>query len=237
MKHFFGILGGMGSVATTNFLIELNKRYHPGKDQDYFNYVLFNHAEVPDRTAYILDRSNPDPLPPLLESIEQLSKLEPAFIILPCNTAHYFMPSLKESTSIPIIDMIEETLICLKQQFGEKKTIGLAGTEGTIKSRLYQTPLEEAGYTVTLPPENLQKKINELIYTQVKNEGSVSLPFYYDILRSFIDMGCDAVLLCCTEVSFANSQDDEKIYPVIDTEKVLLEKTIALAKQLKEKNE
>ena len=40
------------------------------KDQEYLNYVLFNHATVPDRTAYILDRSEENPMPFLLDDIE-----------------------------------------------------------------------------------------------------------------------------------------------------------------------
>ena len=75
MKNFFAILGGMGTLATTNFLVELNKRHQPTKDQDFFNYVLFNHAEVPDRTTYILDQSAPNPLPVLLEAIAKINIL------------------------------------------------------------------------------------------------------------------------------------------------------------------
>ena len=52
MKKFFGILGGMGTLATTNFLVEMNKRHFPENDQDYFNYILMNHADIPDRTEY-----------------------------------------------------------------------------------------------------------------------------------------------------------------------------------------
>lgn len=61
MKNFFAILGGMGTLATTNFLLELNSRHNPTKDQDFFNYILFNHAEIPDRTTFILDHSAPSP--------------------------------------------------------------------------------------------------------------------------------------------------------------------------------
>lgn len=110
MKNFFAILGGMGTLATTNFLVELNKRHTPTKDQDFFNYMLFNHAEIPDRTSYILDHSAPSPLPALLADIEQLNVLKPDFIVMPCNTAHYFINDLVNATSIPIINMIKETV-------------------------------------------------------------------------------------------------------------------------------
>lgn len=235
MNHFFGILGGMGTLSTTNFITELNKLYNPQKDQDYFNYVLFNHAEIPDRTSYILDHSKKNPLPDMLESIQQLNQLNPAFIVVPCNTAHYFIKDLKAASVVPIIDMVDESLLYLSKNFKDVKTIGLAGTEGTIKSKLYQEPLEKAGYSVHLPSVKLQKSINQLIYDQVKKSGTVSMSFYYSILDTFLANDCDAILLCCTELSFANSQDPLNHYPIIDTEKVLLDKTVILGKQLKEK--
>ena len=71
MEHFFSILGGMGTMATESFVHLLNERVVTHKDQDYLNYVLFNHATVPDRTAYILDATNDSPLPYLLDDIEK----------------------------------------------------------------------------------------------------------------------------------------------------------------------
>ena len=235
MKQFFGILGGMGTLSTTNFIIELNKLYSPQKDQDYFNYVLFNHADIPDRTSHILDHSKKNPLPDMIDSIQQLNQIGSEFIVMPCNTAHYFIEDLKAASSVPIINMVDETLLYLNKNFKDIKTIGLAGTEGTIKSKLYQKPLEKAGYSVYLPSIKLQKDINRLIYDQVKKVGTVSLSFYYTILDTFLTNNCDAILLCCTELSFTNSQDPLQHYPVIDTEKVLLDKTVNLGKQLKEK--
>ena len=55
MRDFFTILGGMGTMATESFVRQLNKRTQTHADQDYLNYILYNHATIPDRTAFILD--------------------------------------------------------------------------------------------------------------------------------------------------------------------------------------
>ena len=73
MENFFSILGGMGTMATESFVRLINHRTKATKDQEYLNYVLFNHATVPDRTAYILDRSEENPMPFLLDDIETVS--------------------------------------------------------------------------------------------------------------------------------------------------------------------
>ena len=94
MRDFFTILGGMGTMATESFVRQLNKRTPTHADQDYLNYILYNHATIPDRTAYIPDRSKPNPIPLLQEDIRQQNILQPSFIVLTCNTAHYFFDDL-----------------------------------------------------------------------------------------------------------------------------------------------
>lgn len=53
MENFFTILGGMGTLATESFIHTLNKRTEAHRDQDYLNYIVVNHATIPDRTEYI----------------------------------------------------------------------------------------------------------------------------------------------------------------------------------------
>ena len=81
MENFFSILGGMGTLATESFVRILNRRTQTHKDQDYLNYVLFNHATVPDRTAYILDNTLENPVPYLMDDIEKQNLLKPNFIV------------------------------------------------------------------------------------------------------------------------------------------------------------
>jgi len=57
MEEMFTILGGMGTAATETFVHLIDELTPAKKDQDYLNYVVFNHAEIPDRTAYFLDNS------------------------------------------------------------------------------------------------------------------------------------------------------------------------------------
>lgn len=235
MKNFFVILGGMGTLATTNFLVELNKRHSPTKDQDFFNYILFNHAEVPDLTTYILDHSALSPLPALLEDIEKINILKPEFIVIPCNTAHYFIEDLKKATSIPIINMIKETVKSIPFSSHSKKKIGLATTEGTLASQLYEHELRSKGYEVILPTIALQNKINQLIYTFIKEQAIINFSLYEEILEDFKQLGNDFTLLGCTELSLANSQDPLKKFPVIDAEKILLDRIYQLAQELKTK--
>ena len=79
MKHFFTIIGGMGTEATETYIHQLNERTPANSDQEYLNYILVNHSTVPDRTAYIKDHSKPNPLTPLVADIKAQSQLGPDF--------------------------------------------------------------------------------------------------------------------------------------------------------------
>lgn len=84
MNDFFTVIGGMGTQATESYIHYLNLNTNAKSDQEYLDYILVNHASVPDRTDYILDSTKPNPFLPLKEDIIQQSKLKPKFFTLPC---------------------------------------------------------------------------------------------------------------------------------------------------------
>ncbi|MCA1386995.1 amino acid racemase, partial [Bradyrhizobium sp. BRP05] len=105
MENFFTILGGMGTLATESFIHTLNKRTEAHRDQDYLNYIVVNHATIPDRTEYIKNPSLENPEEKLIDDIKIHSQLSPKFFVVPCNTAHYYFDEMQKATEIPILHM------------------------------------------------------------------------------------------------------------------------------------
>lgn len=232
MEHFFSILGGMGTMATESFVHLLNERVVTHKDQDYLNYVLFNHATVPDRTAYILDATNDSPLPYLLDDIEKQNLLKPDFIVLTCNTAHHFFDTLQAATSIPILHMPKEAVKeVLKQK--EVGKVAFFGTTGSVKAGIYETQMRQAGLEVYIPTEKLQDKINHLIYHDIKENDFLNQSLYVEILKDAVDAGCKQIILGCTELSLMEASFGQHDYPVIDAQSVLVDRTIERALALR----
>ena len=228
MKHFFSILGGMGTMATESFVHLLNERVVTHKDQDYLNYVLFNHATVPDRTAYILDATNDSPLPYLLDDIEKQNLLKPDFIVLTCNTAHHFFDTLQAATPIPILHMPKEAVKEVMKQ-KEVGKVAFFGTTGSVKAGIYETQMRQAGLEVYIPTEKLQDKINHLIYHDIKENDFLNQSLYVEILKDAVDAGCKQIILGCTELSLMEASFGQDDYPVIDAQSVLVDRTIERA--------
>ncbi len=232
MEHFFSILGGMGTMATESLVHLLNERVVTHKDQDYLNYVLFNHATVPDRTAYILDATNDSPLPYLLDDIEKQNLLKPDFIVLTCNTAHHFFDTLQAATPIPILHMPKEAVKEVMKQ-KEVGKVAFFGTTGSVKAGIYETQMRQAGLEVYLPTEKLQDKINHLIYHDIKENNFLNQSLYVEILKDAVDAGCKQIILGCTELSLMEASFGQHDYPVIDAQSVLVDRTIERALALR----
>ncbi|EOS7924827.1 amino acid racemase [Enterococcus hirae] len=231
MENFFSILGGMGTMATESFVRLINHRTKASKDQEYLNYVLFNHATVPDRTAYILDRKQESPMPYLLDDVEKQNLLKPNFIVLTCNTAHYFFDELQAATEIPILHMPREAANELVRQNTTGK-VAILGTEGSMKAGIYEKEVRQLGFEAVIPDAQLQAKINHLIYHDIKESDYLNKELYYEILAEAVArFDCEKIILGCTELSLMQEYVGENEYPVIDAQSILADQTIARALQ------
>lgn len=208
MENFFGIVGGMGTIASTQFLNEMNCLYRPETDQQFLNYVVWNNASTPDRTSHILDHTNESPYEYLLHSCKTLEKLGTDFIVIPCNTAHYYLKELQEEVYIPILNMLDIMENYISQS--DATSFGIMATNGTLESGLFQEMLHKTHAYDIEPHPKYQSLITSLIYEDVKPKGYANFEKYNQILEHFYEQGADEVILACTELSFIESMKKQQ---------------------------
>ena len=122
-------------------------------------------------------------------------------IAIPCNTSHYFLEDIQKSTSVPIINMVEESVRYVVEAHPKVKKIGIMGTDGTMQAKTYHRACEKFGITPVVPGEACQKDVMSLIYDDIK-KGKPGDKNKFD--RAYNDLkakGCNAVILACTEIS------------------------------------
>ena len=100
-KPVLGILGGVGPLATAYFMELLIKKTPARTDQDHMPMIVFNDPQIPDRTAYILDHSKPNPRPEMAKVARWLQEAGADYIAIACNTAHYFYDDINEAVEVP----------------------------------------------------------------------------------------------------------------------------------------
>ncbi|MGN1279083.1 MAG: aspartate/glutamate racemase family protein [Limosilactobacillus sp.] len=237
MKQFFTILGGMGTLATESYVRLLDARTPIHRDQDYLDYIVVNHATVPDRTTWILDHSKPDYNLDLIEDIKQQSQLNPAFFVLICNTAHYAFDKLQAATDIPILNMLQETVNAIKKIKPGAKKVGLLATRGTVEAGLYDHYITAAGYEEVKPTPEIVDMTEDLIYHDIKESGHSDGEKYHELVRRMIeDEGADIVILGCTELSYAEEMDPETKYPVADSQSIIVDRSLEKGLALRKNN-
>ena len=194
-----GILGGMGPMATA-YLLELIIQMTDAKtDQDHLRVALLNNPQVPDRTAHILDNTQPSPLPVLRRMAQTLEGLGAGVLCAPCVTSHYFFGELQKSVGVPFVHMVEETARELRE--AGKTKAGILATTGTVKTRLFQQALESRGLAWAVPSGQGQELVMSLIYEDIKAGRPVNLGKFRRASDELFDQGCDCVILGCTELS------------------------------------
>ena len=213
-----GILGGMGTQAGLDFCNKLAILNRGKIDQEYPLFLLYNKANIPGRPESIgvhtRNLSNRFVniqskkkynlvLKSLLKGCQLLKKSKCKFIVVPCNTAHYWYDDLKKKIKLPIINMPKEVFNHTLKKCKKNSSIGLLATEGTLRTGVYNKFYDKK-YKLIFPNSLLQKKsVNKAIKLvkmgKVKN-ASIAIKPSIDFL---VKKKCKKIILGCTELPIA----------------------------------
>jgi len=200
MKRSVGILGGMGPLATADLFRKLVVLTDASCDGEHIRVYIDSNVNIPDRTAAIL-RGGPSPLPEMTESLRRLEACGADCVIMPCNTAHYFLPELRPRTKLPFLSMLRATARACAARF-PGKTAGVLATRGTLETGLYPAALAAEGVASVLPGEAGRDALTAVIYDGVK-AGRALASFRAPVEQTLSDMaaaGADYFVLGCTEL-------------------------------------
>lgn len=198
-----GVMGGLGPLATALFLQMVVERTEADSDQAHIDMLVSQHSSTPDRTAYLFDRTEANPIPVLVHDAQLLERAGADFLVLPCNTAHAFEDQIKEAVSVDVIDILGATVKEVERRSAENGVIAVLSTDGTRKTRLYQDELEQRGFTVVLPSEDDQALLMDVIYRQVKGGEPDNLGVLVEIIERLRAEGAQYFILGCTELPIA----------------------------------
>ncbi len=237
-----GILGGMGTQAGLDFCNKLAILNRGKIDQEYPLFLLYNKANIPGRpesigvqTGTLHNRFKNKKskkkyllvLKSLLDGCRLLKKSKCKFIVIPCNTAHYWYDDLKKKTKMPIINMPKEVFIHTEKKCKKNTSIGLLATDGTLKTGVYSKFFDKK-YNLVYPNPILQKSsVNKAIKLvkmgNVKSANKIIKP----AIDYLIKKKCAKIILGCTELPIAIFAF--KSFKKIKTSKIFLDPNLILA--------
>ena len=213
-----GILGGMGTQAGLDFCNKLAILNRGKIDQEYPLFLLYNKSNIPGRpesigsqTKNLLNKSTNKKskmkyervLKSLLKGCRLLEKNKCKFIVIPCNTAHYWFDDLQKKINIPIINMPKEVFKFTRKNCKINSKVGLLATEGTLKTGVYNKFFDQS-YELVNPSENLQKNsVNKAIKFVKMGNVRAAEKAIKPAIKYLIKMKCKKIILGCTELPIA----------------------------------
>ena len=219
-----GVLGGMGPESTAELLVRITRCTPAAVEQDHLRVICDSNPKIPNRTDALLS----DETGPIIEALAQTAlNLEQAgagIIGIPCNTAHAFLADVRAAVSVPVLDMIGEAAIRAVEIFGERTTVGLLATDGTLRTRLYHDALEGVGLVAMSPSAaGIQFAVMDAL-DSVKMHGPTEDAYgaLGAAVRDLASEGSTAIIAACTEASLVLERHPPDL-PWLDPLQILAE--------------
>ncbi len=237
-----GILGGMGTQAGLDFCNKLAILYRGKIDQEYPLFILYNKSDIPGRpesigvhtgnllikkTSLRNKKKYSLVLKSLVDGCKVLKKSKCKFIVIPCNTAHYWYDDLKKKINLPIINMPKEVFNFTKKNCKKKSDIGLLATEGTLKTGVYNKFFDK-DYKLIYPDARTQKNsVNQAIKFVKMGNVKAANKVIKKAIDYLIKKNCKKIILGCTELPIAIFAF--KSFKTIKSSKIFLDPNLILA--------
>ena len=237
-----GILGGMGTQAGLDFCNKLAILYRGKIDQEYPLFLLYNKSNIPGRpesigvqTRSLSNRPNNRisekkyllVLKSLLNGCKVLKKSKCKFIVIPCNTAHYWYDDLKKKINLPMINMPQEVFRYTLKKCKKKSKIGLLATEGTLKTGVYNKFFDRH-FDLVFPNKTSQKNsVNKAIKFVKMGNVKAANKIIKPAINYLLKKKCKKIILGCTELPIAIFAF--KSFKTIKSSKIFLDPNFILA--------
>lgn len=237
-----GILGGMGTQAGLDFCNKLAILNRGKIDQEYPLFLLYNKSNIPGRpesigihTGKLSNKTNNNKskkkyelvLKSLVNGCKLLKKSKCKFIVIPCNTAHYWYDDLKNKIKLPIINMPKEVFTYAKKKCKKNSSIGLLATEGTLKTGVYNKFFDK-DYNLVFPNKSIQNSsVNKAIKLVKMGKVKLANKIIKRAIDYLIKKKCKKIILGCTELPIAIFAF--KSFKTIKSSKIFLDPNLILA--------
>ncbi len=228
LANALGVLGGMGPLATADFLAKLAAATDASCDQEHIPLVLYGDCTTPDRTASILGWG-PSPLPQLLAGIEFLNGARCAVIAIPCNSAHCWYDDMARASRAPVLHIVEASARKVRRNNPGTRRVGVLSTEGTHRMGIYRTSLERMGFEVIAPTADDFRELVSPGIADIKGNRIAAAQDKFDLAADrLLARGAEQIILGCTEIPLGMQRRcAAQPHSVVDSTLALVEAVLA----------
>ena len=225
-----GVLGGLGPEATLDFFAKVLAATGAGTDQEHLHLLIDDNPKVPNRNQAIAG-TGPSAGPALVAMARRLELAGADFLVMACNTAHYYEPEIRSAVAVPFVSIVDETCEALADLVPGATKLGVMAAGGCRQAGLYDLALRARGIEPIVTDEAEQALFMECMYAIKAGDRGPSIKVRMTELgERLIGRGALAVIAACTEVPLVLS-DGDLSRPLVDSTAMLAEATVAYAKR------
>ena len=206
-----GVVGGMGPLASAEFLKTIYEVCIDGREQEAPIVFLYSNPTVPDRTECLLNGLRDPLLGSVVQALRQLHAMGAARTLICCVTAHGLLPHLPDDLRSRLISLLDVIYATVEQR---RQRHLLICSNGTRKLGLFQEHPSWPSVSdyIVVPDDSDQNALHKMIY-RVKqcSDPEEAMPYVKSLLRKY---GVDSFIAGCTEMHLFARRFDNCIDPL-----------------------
>ena len=202
-----GILGGMGPDATVDLMQRIIRLTPALDDADHIRCIVDNNPKVPSRIKALIEGHGEDPGPCMADMGRRLEAWGADFLVIACNTAHYYYDAVQEAVGIPVINLIGLVARHIKTAFPNVDQVGILASPAVAKTGLYTRRLQQLGIGDVWPDTQHQEYLLGVIKSIKQGDcGERVIETYTDVCDHMKQKGVSLAIVACTELSAIGGQ-------------------------------
>lgn len=164
-----GVLGGLGPLASAEFLRALYRHHALASEQEMPRCILISDPTFPDRTQAILEGRTDELVPPLSAALSSLVGQGADTLLIACVTVHTVLDRLAPELRRRVVSLID---LVLAEQAARPEPRLLLTTSGTRAARIFERNPRWPGVapSVLYLDESDQEEIHRRIYRLKRGE-------------------------------------------------------------------
>lgn len=204
-KPVLGVLGGMGGLASAEFVktvYELSGEVCR-QEQDAPAVLMYSDPAFPDRTAAFLRGETQPILTRLIDALQLLDRMGASHFVICCMTIHYLLPQLPGALRERIISLPDVIFSAVESL---KKPHLVISSTGTMKLKLLQQHprWEHAQNYFVFPSADEQRQMHDLIYEVKLNRNLREACQFVEKLMKRHNV--DSFVAACSEIHLLAKQ-------------------------------
>jgi len=223
-----GVIGGMGPDATVELMRRVIASTPATDDADHIHMIVDNNPKVPSRIKALIEGTGENPGPTIAEMARRLANAGADFLVIPCNTAHYYYDYAAEAVSVPVVNLVDLTVSTVLAGLIKPKRVGMLASPAVRLVGVFDQAFRDHAIEVVYP--ELEDQLLDVIKAVKAGRVDASDEAAFNAVAEKLGTeAVDCLVIACSELSVIAECLQSRL-PVFDTLTILSDDIIARAK-------